>query len=165
MFIQSFDMQIRRILISSNNDTSARRTRSRYPKIQAAINDQFKRYKRSNSVEQTTTTKDEHTTTDEGYRSNSSAIKKQNNYRKQRASSVVCISYKISETPSIIYFRRKAETPHNTSHVNEHYQQMMIRYIIHLFIQFKQKEGHSHHLRLRPHCPKNQRIFRFHQLH
>jgi len=86
-------MQIRRILMSSNHESSSRRTRSRYPKIQAAINDQFKRYKRSYSVEQNLTIKDDQTTTtDEGYRSSSSAVKKRNNYRKQRSASVVRIS-------------------------------------------------------------------------
>jgi len=93
IFHKSFDMQIRRILMSSNHESSSRRTRSRYPKIQAAINDQFKRYKRSYSVEQNLTIKDDQTTTtDEGYRSSSSAVKKRNNYRKQRSASVVRIS-------------------------------------------------------------------------
>jgi hypothetical protein len=94
MFIQSFDMQIRRILVSSHHDTSSsRRTRSRNPKIQAAIEDQFKRFKRSISLDQNSTVKDDQTTTtDEGYRSSSSAVKKRNNSKQQRASSTVSIS-------------------------------------------------------------------------
>ena len=93
IFSQSFDMQIRRILISSPRDTSSHRSRSRYPKIQAAIDDQFKRYKRSYSVDQNSTVKDDQTTTttDEGYRSASSAAKKRNKYTQQRALSVVSI--------------------------------------------------------------------------
>jgi hypothetical protein len=97
IFSQSFDMQIRRILISSHHDTSSYRSRSRYPKIQAAIDDQFKRYRRSYSVEQQSTVKDDPatTTTDEGYRSSSSAAKKRNNYKPKRASSIVRIFIKI----------------------------------------------------------------------
>ena len=88
IFTHSFDMQIRRILISSRPELTTRRTRARYPKIQAAIDDQLKRYKRSYSVEQQPTTKDEHntTTTDEGYRSGSSAAKKRAQYRQQSKS-------------------------------------------------------------------------------
>jgi len=97
IFRQSFDMQIRRILMSSNNEPSSRRTRSRYPKIQTAIDDQFKRYKRSYSVDQKLTVKDDQTTTtttttDEGYRSGSSAVKKRNNIKPKRSISVVRIS-------------------------------------------------------------------------
>lgn len=80
--------------MSSNHNTSTRRTRTRYPKIQAAIDDQFKRFKRSYSVEQNSTNQDDSTTptTDEGYRSNSSAAaKKRNNFR-HRSISVVRIS-------------------------------------------------------------------------
>ncbi|CAF0943360.1 unnamed protein product [Adineta steineri] len=92
IFVQSFDMQIRRILVSTHHDTTSHRTRSRHPKIQAAIDDQFKRYKRSHSVEQNSTIKDDQTTTatttDEGYRSGSSAAKKRQNYKQQRAASV-----------------------------------------------------------------------------
>lgn len=86
-------MQLRRIIASSNHDTSSRRTRTRYPKIQAAIDDQFKRYKRSYSVDQNVTNKDDQTTTtDEGYRSNSSINKRRNNFR-QRSTSVVRIFF------------------------------------------------------------------------
>jgi hypothetical protein len=96
MFIQSFDMQIRRILISSHHDTSSRRTRSRNPKIQAAIEDQFKRFKKSVSLDQKSTMKDDQTTTtDEGYRSGSSAAKKPTNPKPKRASSAVRISLQI----------------------------------------------------------------------
>ena len=93
IFTQSFDMQIRRILISTQPESSSsHRTRSRYPKIQAQIDDQFKRYKRSYSVEQNMTTKDDQTTTtDEGYRSTSSAAKKRNYYKQNRSMSVVRI--------------------------------------------------------------------------
>jgi hypothetical protein len=83
--------------MSSNHNTSTRRTRTRYPKIQAAIDDQFKRFKRSYSVEQNSAKKDDSTTptTDEGYRSNSSiAAKKRNNFR-HRSISVVRISIRI----------------------------------------------------------------------
>lgn len=91
IFTHSFDMQIRRILISSRPEFSLRRTRSRYPKIQAAIEDQIKRYKRSYSVDQQLTTKDEPTTTDEGYRSGSSAAKKRSQYRMSKSINVVRI--------------------------------------------------------------------------
>jgi hypothetical protein len=85
-------MQIRRILISSNNESSSRRTRSRNPKIQTAIDDQFKRYKRSYSVDQKSPIYDDQTTTtDEGYRSSSSAAKKRNHYKQHRSASVVRI--------------------------------------------------------------------------
>ena len=84
-------MQIRRILISSRPEFLLRRTRSRYPKIQTAIEDQIKRYKRSYSVDQQSTTKDEHTTTDEGYRSGSSAAKKRSQYRQSKSINVVRI--------------------------------------------------------------------------
>jgi hypothetical protein len=98
IFRKSFDMQIRRILMSPNIEPLSRRTRSRYPKIQTAIDDQIKRYKRSYSVEQNSTVKDDQTTTtattttDEGYRSSSSAVKKRNNFKQKRSSSVVRIS-------------------------------------------------------------------------
>ena len=96
MFKHSFDMQVRHILISSNSESSSRRTRSRYPKIQTAIDDQFRRFKRSYSVEQPPTSTDDQAatpTTDEGYRSGSSATKKRNNPRLNRStSSVVRIS-------------------------------------------------------------------------
>ena len=97
IFSQSFDMQIRRILMSSNHDSlsasSTRRTRSRYPKIQAEIDDQLKRYRRSYSVDQNQSKKDEQTTTttDDGYRSNSSAAKRRSYPRQSRSSSVVRI--------------------------------------------------------------------------
>jgi hypothetical protein len=94
IFRKSFDMQIRRILMAPNNEPLSRRTRSKYPKIQAAIDDQFKRYKRSYSVEQKSTIKDDQTTTttDEGYRSGSSAVKKRNHLKQHRSASVVRIA-------------------------------------------------------------------------
>ena len=108
MFKHSFDMQIRRILISSNNESSSRRTRSRHPKIQTAIDDQFRRFKRSYSVEQPPTVSDDQTTTpttDDGYRSGSSATKKRNNPRLHRStSSVVRIFIKIRIIFSIRFF-------------------------------------------------------------
>ncbi|UJR37021.1 hypothetical protein I4U23_029728 [Adineta vaga] len=91
IFVQSFDMQIRRILMQPHPDTSSHRSRTRQPKIPTAVDEQFKRYKRSQSVEQKSTIKDDQTTTttaDEGYRSGSSAAKKRNNYKQQRATSV-----------------------------------------------------------------------------
>jgi hypothetical protein len=92
-------MQIRRILISSHQQSPVRRTRSRYPKIQAAIDDQFKRYRRSYSADVKSTSKDDQTTTttDEGYRSSSSAAKKRNRYAQHRSASVVRISIKIDK--------------------------------------------------------------------
>ncbi len=103
IFLQSFDMQIRCILMSSNHDSSSHRTRSRYPKIQAEIDNQLKRFKRSYSVEQNLTIKDDQTTTDEGYRSSSSAIKKRNNYKQKRSLSVVRISIIFSFYKSFIF--------------------------------------------------------------
>jgi hypothetical protein len=95
MFTQSFDMQIRRILMSSTNGSSSRRTRSRYPKIQTAIDDQFRRFKRSYSVGQESTINDDQTTTatttDEGYRSSSSAAKRRNHQKLHRSTSAVRI--------------------------------------------------------------------------
>ena len=86
-------MQIRRIFKSSHQNPSSHRSRSRHPKIQAAIDDQFKRLKRSSSVDPNATIKDDQTTTttDDGYRSGSSAVKRRNNHKQQRATSVVRI--------------------------------------------------------------------------
>ncbi|CAF1364571.1 unnamed protein product [Rotaria sordida] len=92
IFIRSFDMQIRRTLKSStHHNTSSHRSRARYPKIQATIDDQFKCLKRSSSSDQSSTIKDDQTTattTNEGYRSGSSALQRRNNNRQQRATSV-----------------------------------------------------------------------------
>lgn len=102
IFTHSFDMQIRRIFVSSYNDASNRRGRSRYAKAQYAKEDHLKRFNRSNSVNPTLSAKDDQTTTtDEGYRSGSSAAIKRDNFRKQRAVSVVSIF--ITKIKSIKY--------------------------------------------------------------
>lgn len=93
IFRKSFDMQIRRILtLTDQNTTSQQRSRSRYPKIQEAIDQQLRSYKRSNSVDQSTT-KPKHSpsaaTTDEGYRSSSAAAKRKNYHRQSQAASEV----------------------------------------------------------------------------
>ncbi|CAF4584141.1 unnamed protein product [Rotaria sp. Silwood1] len=91
MFLQSFDMQIRHILVSSAHNISAHRVRSRSSKAQTAIEDRSKYFKRSYSVDQGRSKKDDQTTTtttDEGYRSGSSATNKRHDYRRQRALSV-----------------------------------------------------------------------------
>ncbi|CAF0949745.1 unnamed protein product [Adineta ricciae] len=89
IFVNSFDMQIRRIIMKSHPDNSAHRSRTRYPKNVTTNDDRAKRSKRSNSVDQQAMTKDDQnvttTTADEGYRSSSSAARRRHNYRQQRA--------------------------------------------------------------------------------
>lgn len=87
-FSKSFEMQIRRILISSYSNNATRRSRLRNAKSQPSTDDQNKKYKRSFSEEFNSNGKEDHTTTDEGYRSSSSAVNKRN-FRKNRAISVV----------------------------------------------------------------------------
>ena len=92
IFTQSFDIQIRRILISIHHDTSSHRARSQQPKIRAANNDTFKRYKRSSSTEQNSPKTDNQTTTaDEGYRSNISVAERRKNPRRKRGATIVSI--------------------------------------------------------------------------
>ncbi|CAF2120872.1 unnamed protein product [Rotaria magnacalcarata] len=86
IFTQSFDMQIRRILMSSNYNNSSHRSRSRYAKTQSSFEESSEKIKRSNSVDQGRTVKNDQptTATDEGYRSGTSAFHKRNNNRSQR---------------------------------------------------------------------------------
>ncbi len=159
-------MQIRRILISSNNESSSRRTRSRYPKIQTAIDDQFRRFKRSYSVEQPPTASDDQTatpTTDEGYRSGSSATKKRNNPRLHRStSSVVRIFIKIRIIFTILFLfvcYRMGKIILNLR-TNDDHRPKMMPHTTHWFIPFEEKEDQHHH---HPHqhllYPKNLQIF------
>ncbi|CAF3652925.1 unnamed protein product [Rotaria socialis] len=89
IFTKSFDMQIRRIIASSNYNNSSHRSRSRYAKAQSSFEEASEKMERSNSVDRSgTVNRDQSTTvTDEGYRSNTSAFHKRNNYRNQRATS------------------------------------------------------------------------------
>ncbi|CAF2462716.1 unnamed protein product [Rotaria sp. Silwood2] len=110
MFVQSFDMQIRRILVSSHHNASARRVRSRNPKTQAAIENHFKQLKRSCSADPNSSKKDDQATntTDEGYRSGSSATNKRYNYRKQRA-----VSFDLENSSQHTQRQRRSSTGDN----------------------------------------------------
>jgi hypothetical protein len=99
MFVQSFDMQIRRLLISSS-EISTRRSRSKYPNSQGVIP-----AKRSISVGQQLL-KPEDQTTDEGYRSGLSTEKKGNNFKIQRAISVVSVPFHRKKIINFSFQRR-----------------------------------------------------------
>ncbi|CAF1299891.1 unnamed protein product [Rotaria sordida] len=114
IFVQSFDMQIYRILISSHQNISKRRIRLRNSKTQGDITEQFKRLKRSSSVDHSSSKKDDQTTpntTDEGYRSGSSIFNNRNSYRKQRTA-----SFDITQSSQYIPRQRTLSTDDDTKY-------------------------------------------------
>ena len=161
IFKQSFDMQIRRILLFNDQNTASHRSRSRYPKIQEAIDQQLKSYKRSYSVEQRTNIPKDSlsaATTDEGYRSNSAAAKRRNYNRQSRAASQVGDSsfsrfmfFVSNRTVTVIRMHRP---------VNERPRPMKIRDTIRLFIRWQRRKNHRHHHHhRRRHFRRNHLIF------
>ena len=165
IFRKSFDMQIRRILtLTDQNTTSQRRSRSRYPKIQEAIDQQLRSFKRSNSVDQNTTNP-KHSpsaaTTDEGYRSGSAAAKRRNYHRQSRAASEVKdpLSRSIDQfSPCFCLTRTVKELPTHR-HVKAHLRPMKIGHTIPLLIRRQQRKNRRHH-RHRRHqrCRRSLRI-------
>jgi hypothetical protein len=123
ILIQSFDKQIRRIIISSH-DLTPRRSRS---KLRSTI-----AVKRSlpNSDQLHSKHADQMTPTDSP--SGVSAEKKRDGSRRRRAISTVSMQFHTTDNLFFYFiFQRVLMVFHHVNHFDEHYRMIVIRHIIH----------------------------------
>ena len=154
MFRQSFDGQIRRIVMSINQSASSQRSRSRHTKA-----GQSRTSARSLSVHDETTLSSTTLNTDEGYRSSSSAANRRRNFRQQKSTSIVSVPSRMSvslvdSSPRIWAIRR------NVHHVKERCRPTMNRAANHPLGRAYSQRWH----RRRP-CRRNQLISLFQETH
>ena len=122
---QSFDKQIRRILISSH-EISTRESRSKSQSISHE--------KRSPNID---IEGDQTNTTDDVFHAELTTEKKRNDFRRHRTISMVSIPFSKNTRQCFFSFLRLLKNLHHENHSKEHYHQTIIIHIIHLFIQFK----------------------------